>query len=189
MCRKKADRILLILTTAILSVSMISCSTSTRNEQVNEELVAFMLDHIVMNYVDVRIAASASGDQAEQGANPVPSLIIWAPQGKDAHSPGEILDLENPIKVWMYTGHQLSEVSDPATAIEQYKNEYIQYPETESWGFYNFGIFSVSRDAQQAEVYLGISCGPMCGIGYLYTLQCNTSAGWEITDTELVWIV
>ena len=84
---------------------------------------------------------------------------------------------------------QLIEQSDKTAAIAQYEQEFIPNPVTESWGFYSFGIFTVSRDNQQAEVYLGIFCGPMCGIGYMYTLQRDSSAAWNITGSEIVWLV
>ena len=74
-------------------------------------------------------------------------------------------------------------------AIEQYQQTYMHYPQSESWAFYNIGILSVSKAGEQAEVYLGIFCGPLCGIGYRYTLECSSSGGWEITGAERVWIM
>ena len=83
----------------------------------------------------------------------------------------------------------LSEESDQLAEIQRYRQDYMIYPDNEYWGYYTFGIFSIASDGQQAEVYLGASCGPMCGNGFMITLQRNSSGDWEISDTELVWIV
>lgn len=185
----KLKRTLLALILSLLSMIIPACNASYSDSQVDEELVTFMLAHIVNNYVGDHIASIAPIEQADPGVVQVPSIIIWAPPGKDLHSPGEILDRDQPIRVWMYIDQQLIQMSDANAAIEQYLQKHIHYSVTESWGFYDFGIFSVSKDRQSAEVYLGISCGPMCGSGYMYTLQRDSSGAWEIIEAELVWIV
>lgn len=186
---EKWSRALLAVSISCLSVMMPACDAASESEHVNEQLAAFMLDHIVINFFGGSGSSVAPDEQVAPGSVPVPSIIVWAPPGTNTHSPGEILDRNRPIRVWMYTDHRLSQVSDPTATIEEYLKTYVHYPGIESWGFYDFGLFSVSRDRQSAEVYLGISCGPKCGSGYMVTLQRNPSGVWEIIETELVWIV
>ena len=186
---KSRYRYLLVMMLWLLSIPLSACDASARRAQVEAQVVAFMLDHIVQNYASAHVTYSALEEGGEKEAVPVPSIIIWAPPGKGYHSPHEILEYDQPYRVWMYVDRQLSVAEQASAAIELYERDFINYPLVESWGYYGFGIFSVSRDMQQAEVYLGISCGPMCGSGYMYTLQRNPSGAWEITETELVWIV
>lgn len=186
---KSEKRILLALMVLLLGALTPACTAQAERETVEAELALFMRDHIVNEYLDANLAYPASADTAQAAKNPVPSIIIWAPPGRNPHSPNEFVRLDQPTKVWLFADGQLSEVSDKTAAIDQYRQEYMNYPESESWGFYNIGILSVSSKGQQAEVYLGIFCGPLCGIGYRYTLQRSSSGGWEITGAERVWIM
>jgi hypothetical protein len=173
---------------SLLSILTPACESQAEREQVEAELALFMRNYSVDEYLDANLAYPASADTAQAALNTVPSIIIWAPPGRNPHSPGEFVKLDQPIKVWLFADGQLSEVSDKTAAIDQYRQEYMNYPESESWGFYNFAILSVSSNGQQAEVYLGASGGPMEGAGQVYTLQRSSSGEWEITDFELVWI-
>ena len=173
----------------LFSQLLLACKPSLAQEQAEDELVAFMLDHIVTEYAAANRTYIAPGEQREPVAIHVPSIIIWAPPAKDWDSPGEILKLDQPIQVWSYRDGSLSEQSDQLAAIQRYRQDVMNYPENEYWGYYTFGIFSIADDGQQAEVYLGASCGPMCGSGVMLTLQRNASGDWEISETELVWIV
>ena len=148
-----------------------------------------MLDHIVTEYAGAYRAYIAPGEQREYITINVPSIIIWAPPAKHWDSPSEILKLDQPIQVWSYRNGSLSEESDQLAEIQRYRQDYMIYPDSEYWGYYTFGIFSIASDGQQAEVYLGASCGPMCGNGFMLTLQRNSSGDWEIVEEELVWIV
>lgn len=56
------------------------------------------------------------------------------------------------------------------------------------WGIYSFGILEVSPDFQSAEVYIGVSCGGLCGHGVMYTIQRSPSGEWWISDSIELWI-
>ena len=188
MFRKKRNRTLLVLVAALLSFLAPACKSQVEQDQVEAELALFMRDYIVDKYLDANLAYPASADSEQAALKTVPSIIIWAPPGRNPHSPNEFVKLDQPIKVWLFADGQLSEVSDKTAAIDQYRQEYMNYPESESWGYYNIGILSVTSKSQQAEVYLGASGGPMEGTGQVYTLQRSSSGEWVITDFEMVWI-
>ena len=56
-----------------------------------------------------------------------------------------------------------------------------------AWGYYEFGVVAMADDKQSAKVYVGASCGPLCGHGFYYTLQRSPSGKWWITDAEHLW--
>lgn len=179
---RNGEKILLALLVALVTTLAPSWLSRAEREQVEADLALFMCDFIVDNYLVTQ------GEQTGLTASSVPGIIIWAPPGKNPHSPTEFADRYRPIRVWLSENGQLIEQSNMVMAIEAYRQTYMNYPGSESWAFYDFTIESISRKGQQAEVYVGASCGPMCGLGTRYTLQWTAAAGWEITGSEWVWI-
>jgi hypothetical protein len=92
--------------------------------------------------------------------------------------------------VWWYTDGQLTETEDKLKSIEEYRQRYMQDAKSDiwAWGYYEFGIVSIADDLQSAKVYVGASCGPLCGHGMYYTLQRSPSGKWWITDSQNLWV-
>ncbi len=180
MLQNKVRRIILTLMVALITALTAACWSRAEREHVEIELAVFMRDYLVEEFLDVH---------GENSAFEVPGIIIWAPPGRKPHSPSEFVKLDQPIRVWLYAHSKLSEQSDRITAIEAYQQMYMQYPGSDSWAFYTIGIESIARGWQQAEVYVGAFCGPLCGLGARYTLQRSADGGWEITGSERVWIM
>jgi hypothetical protein len=157
-------------------------------EKVEDELVAFILDYLILPE-----SASETGSTNDFGQSwieyiDVPSIIIWAPANDDPERSHETLNTTEPIKVWWFENNRLSEVTSKTEAIEQYQLDYMSDQDAFICGYYEFGIISVAENGQEAEVYLGTVCGRLCGNGTIYTLQRNEFGQWEITDSELLWI-
>lgn len=180
MRRIKVRRIRLALMVALMTALTAACWSRAEREQAETELALFMRDYIVEEYLDVH---------GENSSFELPGIIIWAPPGKKPHAPSEFVNLDQPIRVWLYAHSKLSEQSDRITAIEAYQHTFLQYPGSDSWAFYTIGVESIGRGGQQAEVYVGAFCGPLCGLGTRYTLVRNAEGGWEITGSERVWIM
>jgi len=108
-------------------------------------------------------------------------LIVWSPVQGSQESPNLSMNIEQPIKVWIYEGDQLIEAADPGEAIEQYQQDHMT---AAIYGLYDLGILSVAEDGQQAEVYVGFDCGFDChGHAYYYYLERNEMGQWEDTGT------
>jgi hypothetical protein len=56
-----------------------------------------------------------------------------------------------------------------------------------AWGSYDFGIVKLSSDFLSADVYIGASCGPLCGHGVMYKIQRSPSGEWWIYDSMHLW--
>jgi hypothetical protein len=177
------EKILLSVLVVLMTTLLSACMSQAERQQVEIELALFMRDYLVENYLDTQ------GEQAGLTDSGVPGIIIWAPPGRNPDSPTEYADRYRPIRVWLFEHGELIEQNNMVMAIEAYRQTYMNYPEAESWAFYDFAIESISRDRQQAKVYVGVSCGPMCGLGTRYTLQWSAAGGWEITGSEWVWMV
>jgi hypothetical protein len=168
---------------ALMTILTPGCMSREERRQVETELALFMRDYIVEQHRKIQ------REHPDSPAAKVPVIIIWAPPGRNPDSPTEYADRTRPIRVWLFEDGQLSEQSNMVMAIEAYRQAYMNYPGSESWAFYDIAIESISRTGQQAQVYMGASCGAMCGRGVMLTLECNSSGNWEISETELVWIV
>jgi hypothetical protein len=166
------------------------CAPQVGSEAAETEIAGFMLDHILSEQIG---DASPVVEAIDKPWVQVPldaKLIVWAPPAPDfgEQTTTSFLDTSQPIKVWRYVDGQISEAADRTGAIRQYREALIQSPASGSWGYYEFGILSVSRGSDEATVYLGISCGPLCGEGLVYTLNRSESGGWEIIHTDPRWI-
>jgi hypothetical protein len=180
---QKGQRWLLAMLVALMTTLTPACMSRAERQQVETELAVFMRDYIVEQIRGVQI------EHPDSTAAKVPVIIIWAPPGRNPDSPTEFADRYRPIRVWLFEKGQLSEQSDMLAAIEEYQQTYMRYLEVESWALYDFAIESISRDGQQAVVYVGALCGAMCGHGTRYMLQRGAAGEWEITGSEWVWLV
>ena len=156
--------------------------------QSEEELIAYMHEYIIRQEIHPNFAYIPPTDQPRYVARAQTSLIVLAPPKEgleDLHQP---LNLGQPIQAWWYTNHRLLAAGDPAAAMDLYQDNYMTSPGIDAWGFYTLGIFSISADGQEAEVYLGVSCGPKCGHGNLFMFERNRYWQWNLTGSEWMWI-
>ena len=193
---KHNRRSIILLMIAILMGNILpACADSSTQEavvitrqQAEHELVTFMLDLILNQEIPKYLPYIPPGERSIRAPAAVASLIIQAPP-IDAPQPGENpLDLTQPLRVWLYKDNQLFEAIDKTETIQQYRQDHMNYQLSQDWGFYNFGIVSISDDGQQAKVYWEVSCGFDCGHGYLNLMQRNAQGKWQITGAEWGWI-
>jgi outer membrane protein assembly factor BamB len=154
-----------------------------------DEIVHFVLDFIVEQEIGGTIDYIRESGQPWVEDAPEANLIVWEPPNEDAEYPWELLYEQPPRRVWWYAEGELVELEDGAAAIEEYEQTAMQDPESDiwAWGYYDFAIVSLSEGYQQAQVYVGVSCGPLCGHGYLYTLARSPSGEWWITLGQHLW--
>lgn len=186
---------LLAFSLMLLTLLFSACDSESRTEEIaidqqqaEHELVTFMLDYIVRQQIPENMPYIPPEDRSANGPPSLVSIIIQAPPGEDSDSSHNTLDLTQPIRVWLYTGNQLYEAIDRTETIEQYRQDYMDFQNSKYWGFYDFGIISISEDGQQAKVFWEVTCGSMCGHGYMNILERNADGKWEITGAEWMWI-
>jgi hypothetical protein len=178
---------------SLLVASLLSACTQTQSlskEQAEKELVAFMLDFTLHQELGVTGVTAQSGRHLWANAPPDASLIVWAPPVTNLDDATTIfVNTDEPSRVWWYAGNQLVEVTDKVEAIQAFRQVHFSGSSpSKGWGYYEFGLFSLSDGNRTAKVYLGVSCGPLCGEGTIYTLQRDDSGEWKITKTEPRWI-
>lgn len=117
------------------------------------------------------------------------NIIIWAPANKKAKDPWGYLNREAPTRVWWYADGKLIETQDKLKSIEEYKKQYMENPASDiwAWGYYEFGILSIANSGDKAVVYVGVTCGPLCGHGFRYTLKRSPNGEWWISNAEHLW--
>jgi hypothetical protein len=165
--------------------------TSNPEQRVEDEIVTFMIEYITENEIEPMIDIIAEEDIPLIDTPPDEFIIIWLPpsatRGED---PWHWLDDEQPNGVWLYSDGDVSERE--AGAIEEYRQEYIEpddgWASIFQWGYYEFGLLSISENEQDAEVYLSATCGSLCGHGVVLTLQRSSGGVWEIVNTEVLWV-
>jgi hypothetical protein len=154
-----------------------------------QEIETFIVDFIVRQEIGGTADYIQTSGQPWVDAPPKANLIVFAPVSGDQGSLGPSLNSEAALHVWWYAEGQLTEADDQSEAMAQYREQYMENPGSNIWayGYYEFGIMSISDDFQHAEVYLGASCGPLCGHGFKYQLQRSPSGKWWITDGQQLW--
>lgn len=181
---------------AILGSLLLSaCGPSIPRAQAEQELGAFMLDYLIREQMGGPDNYTRTAGQPWSDAPEKVAIIVWAPPVEhfDNHTM-EHLNTDMPRQVWWFAGAQLTEVtSDKAAAVQDYRDTRMarRPATTESswgWGYFEYGILSLSNRNHKAQVYVGISCGPLCGTGTIYTLERGASGKWEIRDSEREWI-
>jgi hypothetical protein len=158
-------------------------------EQAREEIVSFVLDFIVIYEIGETADYIHTSGMPWVDSPPEANIIVYAPSLENAEHSWEYLDNENPIAVWWYADGELIEVDDKQKAIEEYHKKYIENATGSIfvWGSYDFGIVKISPAFRSAEVYIGASCGPLCGHGVMYKIQRSPSGEWWIYDSTHLW--
>jgi len=165
------------------------CSPAIASEKAENELAAFMLDLVVQQKIGASADPIPSNPQPWAASPQDADIIIWAPPAdRIEENTVEYLKLGEAIRVWWFAGNQLTEVTDNQDAIQQFKQAHISNPSSTRWGYYEFGILSLSNGNRDAEIYLGVSCGPLCGEGVIYVVHRNDAGQWETKDIRNVWI-
>jgi hypothetical protein len=175
-----------------IAILPLGCSPALTKNSIEKELASFMVDFIIQQ--DIRGPA----DYVQISGQPwvdIPTdakIITWAhPVEKIDENTNNYLKDGEPIKVWLYADNKLAEMADKLGTIEDYQmthNISNSQSDTVSWGYYSFGILSISDNNNVAKVYVGFGCGPFCGESDIYTLERNDAGKWEIIDTEFLWV-
>ena len=190
--RRKYSLVILTILIGIILPAYGSQSTQEEGvvsrQQAEHELVTFMLNHIQNQEIPQNLPYIPPEERATSGPAAIVSIIIQAPAGEKPEPGENPLDLTQPVRVWLYKDNQLYEAIDKTETIEQYRQDYMIFHDLHDWGFYNFGIVSISDDGQQAKVYWEVSCGMDCGHGYLHILERNAQGKWVVTGSEWGWI-
>jgi hypothetical protein len=191
--------VLLIVAIAACDGGATSSPTSTPapvptpENQLEESLVAFMLDYVAENEIEAMIDFIETEGLPLIESPPEAFIIVWSSTFEEQGDyPWEWLDTERPNRVWLYNDGDQKIQEDKRRAIENYQQKYIETspasPSIFQWGYYEFGILSISEEQQEAEVYLHATCGSLCGHGILFTLKLNSDGMWEIVDQEGLWV-
>jgi sugar lactone lactonase YvrE len=160
-------------------------------EKAKNEIVSFVLDFVVKNEIGETVEVVRSSGMPWLKPPPDASIIIYAPPNESNELSWEPLDSDNPITVWWYADGELTEADDKQKAIEEYHRIYMEKSSLQSiftWGYYDFGILSISQDFRSADIYIGVSCGSLCGHGVKYILQRSSNGEWWIFDSTLLWM-
>ncbi len=191
-CNKQASISLLAIIAIAGGALLSACTPVITEAQAQKEIGVFMLDYIIRRQIGATATYLETSGQPWVKAPPDANIIVWAPPNKNIEDTSiAYLNTDQPQRVWWLEGKQLTEVtSDKAAAVEDYRQTHMMHPASDirGWGYYEFGILSLSDGNQKAEVYAGISCGPLCGTGTIYTLERNRAGNWEITGSEMKWI-
>ncbi len=196
MIKNNRRKLLLLMITILMGIILPACGSSPTDQaevvvsqqQAEHELVTFMLDYILTREIPKNLPYLPPDERSTSGPAAMVSLIIQAPAGENPAPLENPLDLNQPVRAWLYKDNQLYEAIDKTETIEQYRQDYMIFQDSHYWGYYNFGIVSISDDGQQAKVYWEVSCGMNCGHGYLHILERNAQGKWEITGSEWSWI-
>ncbi len=159
---------------------------------VEDEIVSFAVDYIVT--AEIRDMADFIKNNSGESWMPGPpkaSIIIYGPVVNDPEHPewGPHVNDQQAIKVWWYEDDQLAETDQKTEAMSRYEEQFMATPAADifAWGYYDFGIASVTEDGRQAELYIGASCGPLCGHGILYKILRESPGKWRIIDQQFLW--
>ncbi len=196
--RSKNPAIYIVALIAIAGGALLgACTPAFPKEQAEKELKEFMLDFVVKQALGGVVSYTRAGGQPWSNAPSDASLLVWAAPVDSMGDGIEYLKSDQPLQVWWLSQNQLTEVtSDKAAAVQDYRQTRIYNykppadPSTGGWGwgYYEFGILRLSNGNRQAEIYVGISCGPLCGNGTTYTLKRGDSGEWKIYEEHGVWI-
>ncbi len=167
------------------------------------EIVQFMVAMIAEEEIEGTLRYIEETDWYSTG--PTENLIVWSdvldPEASEAMTETSsflegipALDDDNPRRVWTYGDGQLVEVTGDTAqklaAIDAYQADFMDMETEQSifaWGLYEFAVVSLDRGLQKAEVYRSISCGPLCGSGYLLTLERAPDGEWYVSDSVHLW--
>jgi hypothetical protein len=174
-----------------IAVLLSNCFPTISKETAQKELVSFMIDFIVQQHLGGSANYIQTSGQPWVDTLGSASIIIWAPPVEKIDKNTFIYLKDNePIKVWLYADNKLAEMTDKLGTIKDYEIAHNMSNESDvgAWGYYDFGVLSISDNNDEAKVYVGFSCGSYCGESDIYTLRSNSSGEWEIKDTEFLWV-
>ncbi len=182
-----------IILSMLGSLALSACGPSIPHAQAEQEVAAFMLDYLIAQQVGASTSYRRMPAQPWSNAPYEAGILVWAPPNPGFDQQGvDYLDTDKPVKVWWLAGAELTEVaSDKAAAVQDYRNTRITHRPADAkwdWNYTEFGILSMSSGNQAARVYVGASCGPLCGMGTIYALERDASGTWTIRDREMKWI-
>ncbi len=182
-----------ILLSAVISLLLGACGPSIPRTQAEHEVADTMLDYLVSQQVGGSPSYRRMPAQPWSNAPYEAGILVWAPANQNFREQGiDYLETEKPLQVWWLADAALTPVaSDMRLAVEDYRSTRITHRPADAkwgWNYTEFGILSMSNGNRQAKVYVGISCGPLCGTGTIYTLQRDDSGKWTMTDEQGVWI-
>ncbi len=190
----KQHGIYFIMILSILgSLALSACGPSMPRAQAEQEVAQAVLDYLVAQQVGASTSYRRMPPQPWSEAPYEAGILVWAPANPNYDQQGvDYLDTDKPVKVWWLADAELTEVaSDRASAVQDYRSTRITHRPTDAkwgWNYTEFGILSMSAGNQQARVYVGESCGPLCGTGTIYSLERDASGAWTIRDSEMRWI-
>ncbi len=186
--RKMGGKVGLIAIVVALLVN--ACTPALPREQVEQELVPYVLHNILPRQLGStgNFIESQGGRWADAPADA--SIIVWAPPVEPPDEKGiNFVNSDAPNRVWWYANGKLVEVTDKKEAIQRFRQVHFSSSSaTQGWGYYEFGILSLARGNREARVYVGVSCGRLCGTGVVYILQRNEAGAWEVKGSEMRWI-
>ncbi len=155
------------------------------------EIVSFAVDYIVTAEIRDMADFIEKTNDPMLPEPPKASIIVYGPiiYAPDHPEWGPNIDEKQPIKVWWYEDDKLAETDQKTEAMYRYHEEYMKKQGVGrfDWSYYAFGIVSVAQDGQQAELYLGTSCGSLCGHGTIYKIRREGPGKWVITGQEFLW--
>ncbi len=197
--RSKNPAIYIVALIAIAGGALLgACTPALPKEQAEKELKEFMLDFVVKQALGGVVSYTRASGQPWLNAPADASLLVWAPPTENMDQDSiAYLNSDHPLQVWWLSQNQLTEVtSDKAAAVQDYRQTriYDYKPPADpsqggwGWGYYEFGILRLSNGNRQADIYVGISCGPLCGNGSIYSLKRDESGEWKIYDEQMRWI-
>lgn len=162
----------------------------SEEKRAKEELVSFILDFIIKNEIGETADFLQTSGSPWVDAPVKANLIIYAPALENPEQLSRPIDSKNPLTVWWYEENKLIKVDNMQKAIDEYQKIYVDNASSSifAWGRYGFGILQIGSDYRSAEVYIGASCGPLCGHGVTYKLKRSPSGEWWIYDAITLWM-
>jgi outer membrane protein assembly factor BamB len=161
---------------------------AANKRQAENEIIDFALNFIIGDEIietaDFIIAHGEPWIDAPPSANIIIYSTVLGMTDGHLH-----VDADTPIRVWWQTEDHLIEVDEKLKAIEEYQSIYMtrDYPSIFTWGYYEIGIAEINPDYRSAVIYIGVSCGRLCGHGVIYTIRRSASGKWWIFSQQTRW--
>jgi hypothetical protein len=150
--------------------------TSASAEQ---EIIPFMVDVIIQQEIrgDADYVQTSDLSWVEAAQNLI--LIIHQPTVDEPNPNTSFYFKDKPTRVWLYGDNKLAEPTDIEQTLQKYEKDLpIVF----------FGIYSTSTDYKKAKVLVEGACGPSCRHLDYYIIERNAAGGWEVIETENIWI-
>ena len=183
----KRKRILRAVFVIVPMAVIVAFFPAWSNEQAQSEVSDTLLHFIVEQEIGGTASYIQSSGQPWVDSPPKANLIIWS-SVRNTERYNIQIDEESPLRVWWYSENRLLEATDGPASIQKYRDQYMSSPQSNiwAWGYYEFGIWPNSTFGPITQVYVGASCGPLCGHGFRYTLV-RILGQWYIIGGEHLW--